>query len=100
MKRWMSAAFVLGVAVGCSPTVRDSSLPTGAEVFSPEVFAGSWRSVTPSLEFVRLTVHSKSSETGVLGARLTYSGVAWEGGGRIAGDRADYSSRASVMRER
>ena len=23
---------------------------------------------------------------GVLGARLTFSGVAWEGGGRIAGD--------------
>jgi hypothetical protein len=49
-------------------------------------FAGTWRSVTPSYEFIRLTVASKSSEMGVLGARLTLSGVAWEGSGRISGD--------------
>jgi len=42
--------------------------------------------VTPGLEFIRLSVHSKSSEEGVLAARLTFSGVAWEGGGRIVGD--------------
>ncbi len=52
----------------------------------PDAFAGSWRSVTPSYEFVRLTVASKSSEMGALGARLTLSGVAWEGSGRITGD--------------
>ena len=51
-----------------------------------EVFAGSWRSVTPSLEFVRLSIAPLSSEAGALGARLTLSGVAWEGKGRIAGD--------------
>jgi len=37
-----------------------------------------WCSVTPSLEFIRLSVYSKSSE-GVLAARLAFSGVAWEG---------------------
>jgi hypothetical protein len=42
--------------------------------------------VTPSREFIGLSVTSKSSEMGVLGARLTFSGVAWEGGGRIDGD--------------
>jgi hypothetical protein len=42
--------------------------------------------VTPSLEFMGLTVVSKSSEMGALGARLTFSGVAWEGSGRIDGD--------------
>ncbi|MFN8582664.1 MAG: hypothetical protein U0163_17020 [Gemmatimonadaceae bacterium] len=42
--------------------------------------------MTPSLEFLGLSVSSKSSEMGVLGARLTFSGVAWEGGGRIDGD--------------
>jgi hypothetical protein len=38
------------------------------------------------MEFIRLTVASLSSQQGVLGARLTLSGVAWEGTGRIDGD--------------
>ena len=53
---------------------------------SADAFAGTWRAVTPSYEFIRLTVASKSSEIGALGARLTLSGVAWEGSGRITGD--------------
>lgn len=57
-----------------------------SEIPSPDAFAGSWRSVTPSLEFVRLTVDSKSSEQGVFASRLTYSGLAWDGEGRIDGD--------------
>ena len=52
----------------------------------PDVFAGSWQSTTPSLEFVRLSITSLSSEQGAFGARLTFSGVAWEGRGRIEGD--------------
>lgn len=52
----------------------------------PDVFAGTWQSTTPSLEFVRLSITPLSSEQGALGARLTFSGVAWEGRGRIAGD--------------
>ena len=85
MNRWMSAVFVLVMGAGCSPAGDGSSAPSAAQA-SPEVFVGGWRSVTPTLEFVRLTVHSKSSEMGVLGARLTFSGVFWEGGGRIEGD--------------
>ena len=53
---------------------------------SPDAFTGAWRSVTPSLEFVGLSVNAMSSEMGVLGARLTFSGVYWDGSGRIAGD--------------
>lgn len=53
---------------------------------SPDVFAGNWQSTTPSLEFVRLSITSLSSELGAFGARLTFSGVAWEGRGRIEGD--------------
>jgi hypothetical protein len=52
----------------------------------PDALAGTWRSVTPSLEFMRLSVFSTSSETCALVGRLTFSGVAWEGGGRIVGD--------------
>ena len=52
----------------------------------PDAFAGTWRSVTPSFLFVRLSVSSTSSETCGVVARLTFSGVAWEGSGRITGD--------------
>ncbi|MEO5814573.1 MAG: hypothetical protein ABIT20_04760 [Gemmatimonadaceae bacterium] len=55
-------------------------------VASPETFAGTWQSVTPSLEFVRLSLVSKSSEQGVMGARITFSGAAWVGSGRIDRD--------------
>ena len=90
MMRWMSVVVVLSVVAGCSRTsepVSSASPPeTALQAPSPSTFAGVWRSVTPGLEFIRLSVHSKSSEEGVLAARLTFSGVAWEGGGRIAGD--------------
>ena len=82
MIRTMSVVFALCIATGCSSGTTKPVLP----VSPPEDFAGTWRSVTPSLEFVRLTVSSKSSEMGVLAARLTLSGVAWEGSGRIDGD--------------
>jgi hypothetical protein len=52
----------------------------------PDAFAGSWQSTTPSLEFVRLSVTSLSSEQAAFGVRLSFSGVAWEGRGRIDGD--------------
>ena len=52
----------------------------------PDAFAGTWRSVTPSFLFVRLSVSSSSGETCGVVARLTFSGVAWEGSGRVAGD--------------
>jgi hypothetical protein len=88
--RWMSVVVLLSVVAGCSRTsepVSAASPPESvSEAPSPSTFAGVWRSVTPGLEFIRLSVHSKSSEEGVLAARLTFSGVAWEGGGRIVGD--------------
>jgi hypothetical protein len=82
MLRWMLAVTACA-AIACS-----SSAPAApvAEAASPDTFAGTWRSVTSSLEFMRLTVASTSSERGALAARLTFSGVAWEGSGRIAGD--------------
>jgi hypothetical protein len=85
MMRWVSVATLLGATTGCAVG------PTGPaeaafRASSPEAFAGTWRSVTPTLEFIGLSVASKSSEMGVLGAQLTLSGVVWEGGGRIDGD--------------
>jgi hypothetical protein len=82
MFRWM-VAIALGATIGCGGS--DTAEPRAASA-SPDDFAGTWRSVTPSLEFVRLSVDSKSSQQGVFAARLTLSGIAWEGDGRIAGD--------------
>lgn len=82
MIRQLLATAALCTTFGCSDSPAETALPA----LSPDAFAGAWRSVTPSVEFIRLSVHSKSSEMGVLGARLTFSGVVWEGGGRIEGD--------------
>ena len=87
--RRMASMIGICMAVACSGSADRSLAAASAATLQaspPETFAGSWRSVTPSLEFVRLTVVSKSSQQGVMGARLTLSGVAWEGSGRIQGD--------------
>jgi hypothetical protein len=81
MIRRLSTAAALCVVAACSP---DST--QAPPVASAESFTGAWRSTTPSFEFVRLSVSSKSSEQGALAARLTLSGVAWEGSGRIDAD--------------
>ena len=95
MARRMSlTALALGATLGCggtsAPTASDGSVlaapPVASPSASPVAFAGAWRSVTPSLEFIRLSVVSTSSRQGVLAARLTLSGVAMEGAGRIDGD--------------
>jgi hypothetical protein len=90
MIRSMSVIVVICVAAGCGGSTEPASegTPPGTVVTvpSPEAFAGTWRSVTPSTEFVRLLVQPKSSEIDVLAARLTFSGIAWEGAGRIDGD--------------
>lgn len=67
--------------IGCSSGPEDMFKPP-----LPDAFAGSWRSVTPPLEFLRLSVTSLSSQQGVLEVQLAFSGVAWEGAGRIDGD--------------
>ena len=82
MIRRTSLMVALLASLACSSRATEA-IPTPQP---PEAFAGTWRSVTPSFEFIRLTVASKSSEMGALGARLTLSGVAWEGSGRITGD--------------
>jgi hypothetical protein len=81
MIRWM-------MMVAACTTIACASGPAAprTQATSPDAFAGAWRSVTPSLEFMRLTLTSSSAESGALAARLTFSGVAWEGGGRIVGD--------------
>jgi len=88
MNRWMSVVVLLCAATGCSSGSADraadpSSPEPASEALTVGTVAGEWRCVTPNAEFVRLTVTSKSSEAGVLAARLTYSGVYWEGSGRI-----------------
>jgi hypothetical protein len=89
MIRLMSVVIVLCVAAGCSGSTTpepEGSPASVSGVPSASTFAGTWRSVTPPLEFIRLTITSKSSEQDVLAARVTFSGVAWEGSGRIDGD--------------
>ena len=91
MIRWMSVAVVVCAVAGCSngtmdPPADPSPPEVVAAVPTASTFAGVWRCVTPSVEFIRLTVNSTSSQIGVLAARLTFSGVAWEGSGRIEGD--------------
>ena len=91
MQRWLSVMVALTMASACSPATEPPSDGTPAETLTQtrpthDTFAGSWRSVTRQAEFVRLTVHSLSREQGLLGARLTFSGVYWEGSGRIEGD--------------
>ena len=86
----MGRLVLVGVAVltlGCGSTVSDpGKAAIQAKVAPPEAFAGSWNSVTKSYEFIRLTIVSKSVEQGALGARLTLSGLAFEGNARIDAD--------------
>jgi hypothetical protein len=82
MIRRTSILIALLASLACSSRATEAI----ATPQTADAFAGTWRSVTPSYEFIRLTVASKSSEMGALGARLTLSGVAWEGSGRISGD--------------
>ena len=81
MARRLLTLLLASSAAGCS-TGGTEAVPLA----SAESFIGAWRSVTAPIEFVRLTVDSKSSEQGALGARLTFSGVAWDGSGRVFGD--------------
>lgn len=81
MRKLISLAALLCLATGCSSRGTEPVTLT-----SVDSFEGTWRSVTAPVEFVRLTIHSKSSEQGALGMRLTFSGVYWDGSGRIDGD--------------
>jgi hypothetical protein len=79
MKRFAAWALAC-IAMGCSG---------GTEVISltpPESFTGVWRSITAQAEFIRLTVDTSPGQQGQLDTRLTFSGVYWEGSGRVEGD--------------
>jgi len=79
--------FAAVATLGCGDTAVDpGKAATPNRVATADAFAGSWSSVTPSYEFIRLTVVSKSVEQGALGARLTLSGLAFEGNARIDAD--------------
>ena len=80
MHRWMTTVAIYA-ALGCS---SGPAAPRGQP--APSTFSGTWRSTTSSLDFVRLTVGPKASAQDLLAARLTFSGVAWEGEGGVAGD--------------
>jgi hypothetical protein len=80
--RKTAAALMLTGVLACS----SGSTETVPVAPMPDAFAGAWQATTPSLNFVRLSISSLSSEHGAFGARLTLSGVAWEGRGRIDGD--------------
>ena len=90
-RRRMAAALALGAALGCASQTTDPAADRDAALgrvpdASVTSFAGAWRSVTPSLEFVRLSVVSLSREQGAIATRLTLSGVALDGSARIDGD--------------
>lgn len=82
--RWGSMTLLIGL-IGCTaaPDRAAETVPTGA---SPATFTGAWRSVTPSLEFVGLSVSRPPRNAALLATRLTFSGVAWEGNGQMVGD--------------
>jgi hypothetical protein len=81
MTKQISFAAALCLAIGCSSPGTEPATLT-----SVDSFEGTWRSVTAQAEFVGLTIQPKSSEQGALGMRLTFSGVYWDGSGRIEGD--------------
>ena len=85
MRRVVFAMMLMWATTGCAVGSAGPE-ETAVKKSAPEAFTGEWRSVTPSLEFIRLSLASKSSEMGVVAARLTFSGVYWDGAGRIEGD--------------
>jgi len=74
------------MTVAACTVVRCGTGFIGPDALTPDTFAGTWRSVTPSFLFVRLSFSSSASETCGVVARITFSGTAWEGSGRITGD--------------
>jgi uncharacterized lipoprotein len=83
MRRLLLSVASMAVLASCSADHVTEAAPRN---ISPDQFTGTWRSVTPTLEFVRLTVASKSSEQGAFGTTLAFSGVMWTGTGRIDAD--------------
>ena len=74
------------MTVAACTVIRCGAGFVGPDSVTSDAFAGAWHSVTPSFLFVRLSFSSSVSETCGVVARITFSGTAWEGSGRITGD--------------
>lgn len=77
LRRIALSALMVLVSFACTEPVTPAS---------PATFTGAWRSVTTPYEHLRLTVSELPAMEGRLHVRLTFSGVAWEGAGRIEAD--------------
>jgi hypothetical protein len=86
MLRRFAALLGTCALLACARSTDRLSTENTPRAAAPEAFVGAWRSITPQLEFVGLSVYSKSSQQGVFGVRLTYSGVAFDGNGRLDAD--------------
>lgn len=73
-------------AIAFTLTACATATPTSTAVASLDAFIGQWNSITPGREFIRLNIAPLSSRQGALGARLTFSGLAWDGSGSIDQD--------------
>ena len=76
IRRILIAALIIPVIACGEPTATVAA----------ERFTGSWRSVTAPNEHLRLTIARSLVSDDMLSARITFSGVAWEGPARIEGD--------------
>ena len=59
MISWVLVMTLLCATIGCAVGPAEPA-ETAFKASSPAAFAGAWRSVTPSLEFIGLSVASKS----------------------------------------
>ena len=87
----MGRLALIGVTIatlGCGGSAAEpgKAAPDQTKVATAAAFIGSWSSVTPSYDFIRLSVTSLSIQQGALGARLTLSGLAFDGNARIDAD--------------
>src|SRR5690349_14102138 len=89
MKMAATTALAAMLVAGCNSTTDpalESSRQTTATVLTAAMVAGEWKATDPHPDFYRLSVVPKESEQGAFGTRLTFSGVYWEGTGRMQGD--------------
>ena len=78
---------IVAASLGCGSSVAElGKAADKTKVATADAFMGSWSSVTPSYDFIRLSVVSLSIQPGGLGARLTLSGLAFDGSARIDAD--------------
>jgi hypothetical protein len=83
MKKQLVAIVLTAASVGCGGSPAEGS---GSRAVDVAAFVGTWRSVTPSFEFIGLSVVSTSSRQGVLAARVTLSGVRFDASGQPDAD--------------